>query len=199
MQRRGAGLGWPRQQQQQPPPPAVGPRAAAMAPPRGSVSPGLGGRPACALLLFCYLVSAGPYPGPLLRAGPGGRGWGPGIAATRSGCGAASFLFLAAAPRALPAPGMVTPGAESGASTGLAALRSRSCPFLSLPYSLQTRIRFPSRPVLSPTTWEPQCSAFLPHPAAHHSPAPSRPVPGFPHNLLAVAFLPVPNFAPFSS
>ncbi|XP_032962236.1 protein sel-1 homolog 3 isoform X2 [Rhinolophus ferrumequinum] len=55
MQRRGAGLGWPRQQQQQPPPPAVGPRAAAMAPPSGGVSPGLGGRPACALLLFCYL------------------------------------------------------------------------------------------------------------------------------------------------
>ncbi|XP_035946503.1 protein sel-1 homolog 3 isoform X1 [Halichoerus grypus] len=55
MQRRGAGLGWPRQQQQQPPPPAVGPRAAAMAPPSGGVPPGLGGRPACALLLFCYL------------------------------------------------------------------------------------------------------------------------------------------------
>ncbi|XP_022361721.1 protein sel-1 homolog 3 [Enhydra lutris kenyoni] len=55
MQRRGAGLGWPRQQQQQPPPPAVGPRAAAMAPPSGSVPPGLGGRPASALLLFCYL------------------------------------------------------------------------------------------------------------------------------------------------
>ncbi|XP_027982091.1 protein sel-1 homolog 3 isoform X3 [Eumetopias jubatus] len=55
MQRRRAGLGWPRQQQQQPPPPAVGPRAAAMAPPSGGVPPGLGGRPACALLLFCYL------------------------------------------------------------------------------------------------------------------------------------------------
>ncbi|XP_039092602.1 protein sel-1 homolog 3 isoform X2 [Hyaena hyaena] len=57
MQRRGAGLGWPRrqQQQQQPPPPAVGPPAAAMAPPSGGVPPGLGGRPACALLLFCYL------------------------------------------------------------------------------------------------------------------------------------------------
>ncbi|XP_045845657.1 protein sel-1 homolog 3 [Meles meles] len=55
MQRRGAGLGWPRQQQQQPPPPAVGPRAAAMAPPSGSVPPGLGGGPASALLLFCYL------------------------------------------------------------------------------------------------------------------------------------------------
>ncbi|XP_059020233.1 protein sel-1 homolog 3 isoform X2 [Mustela lutreola] len=55
MQRRGAGLRWPRQQQQQPPPPAVGPRAAAMAPPSGSVPPGLGGRPASALLLFCYL------------------------------------------------------------------------------------------------------------------------------------------------
>ncbi|XP_004402923.1 PREDICTED: protein sel-1 homolog 3 [Odobenus rosmarus divergens] len=55
MQRRGAGLGWPRQQQQQPPPPAVGPRAAAMAPPSGGVPPGLGGRPACALLLLCYL------------------------------------------------------------------------------------------------------------------------------------------------
>uniref|UniRef100_A0A5F9DIX7 Protein sel-1 homolog 3 n=1 Tax=Oryctolagus cuniculus TaxID=9986 RepID=A0A5F9DIX7_RABIT len=51
MQRRGAGLGWPRRQQhqQQPPPPAVGSRAAAMVP------PGLGGRPACALLLLCYL------------------------------------------------------------------------------------------------------------------------------------------------
>ncbi|XP_003927539.3 protein sel-1 homolog 3 isoform X2 [Saimiri boliviensis] len=55
MQRRGAGLGWPRQQQQQPPPPAVGPRAAAMAPPGGGVPPGLGGSPACALLLLCYL------------------------------------------------------------------------------------------------------------------------------------------------
>ncbi|XP_047423239.1 protein sel-1 homolog 3 isoform X1 [Sciurus carolinensis] len=55
MQRRGAGLWWPRQQQQQPPPPAVGPRAAAMAPPSGGVPPGLGGRPACALLLLCYL------------------------------------------------------------------------------------------------------------------------------------------------
>ncbi|XP_025742711.1 protein sel-1 homolog 3 isoform X1 [Callorhinus ursinus] len=55
MQRRRAGLGWPRQQQQQPPPPAVCPRAAAMAPPSGGVPPGLGGRPACALLLFCYL------------------------------------------------------------------------------------------------------------------------------------------------
>uniref|UniRef100_A0A9L0K6A2 Protein sel-1 homolog 3 n=1 Tax=Equus asinus TaxID=9793 RepID=A0A9L0K6A2_EQUAS len=55
MQRRGAGLGWPRQQQQQPPPPAVGPRAAAMAPPSGGVPPGLGGRPACALFLLCYL------------------------------------------------------------------------------------------------------------------------------------------------
>ncbi|KAL4665473.1 hypothetical protein H8959_003494 [Pygathrix nigripes] len=55
MQRRGAGLGWPRQQQQQPPPPAVCPRAAAMAPPSGGVPPGLGGRPACALLLLCYL------------------------------------------------------------------------------------------------------------------------------------------------
>ncbi|XP_044912445.1 protein sel-1 homolog 3 isoform X8 [Felis catus] len=55
MQRRGAGLGWPRRQQQQPPPPAVGPRAAAMAPPSGGVPPGLGGRAACALLLFCYL------------------------------------------------------------------------------------------------------------------------------------------------
>ncbi|XP_055981565.1 protein sel-1 homolog 3 [Sorex fumeus] len=68
MQRRGAGLGWPRrqqrrqqqrrrqQQQQQrrrrlpaPPPPAPGTRAAAMGP------PGLGGRPACTLLLLCYL------------------------------------------------------------------------------------------------------------------------------------------------
>ncbi|XP_026311878.1 protein sel-1 homolog 3 [Piliocolobus tephrosceles] len=55
MQRRGAGLGWPRQQQQQPPPPAVCPRAAAMAPTSGGVPPGLGGRPACALLLLCYL------------------------------------------------------------------------------------------------------------------------------------------------
>ncbi|XP_036083460.1 protein sel-1 homolog 3 isoform X2 [Rousettus aegyptiacus] len=55
MQRRGAGLGWPRQQQQQPPPPAVGPRAAAMAPPSGGGPPGLGCRPACALLLLCYL------------------------------------------------------------------------------------------------------------------------------------------------
>ncbi|XP_019497966.1 PREDICTED: protein sel-1 homolog 3 isoform X3 [Hipposideros armiger] len=55
MQRRGAGLGWPRQQQQQPPPLEVGPRAAAMAPPSGGVPPGLGGRPACALLLLCYL------------------------------------------------------------------------------------------------------------------------------------------------
>ncbi|XP_011900672.1 PREDICTED: protein sel-1 homolog 3 isoform X2 [Cercocebus atys] len=55
MQRRGAGFGWPRRQQQQPPPPAVCPRAAAMAPPSGGVPPGLGGRPACALLLLCYL------------------------------------------------------------------------------------------------------------------------------------------------
>uniref|UniRef100_A0A8C0M0J1 Protein sel-1 homolog 3 n=1 Tax=Canis lupus familiaris TaxID=9615 RepID=A0A8C0M0J1_CANLF len=55
MQRRGAGLGWPRRQQRPPPPPAVGPRAAAMAPPRGGAPPGLGGRPACALLLLCYL------------------------------------------------------------------------------------------------------------------------------------------------
>ncbi|XP_053433719.1 protein sel-1 homolog 3 isoform X1 [Nycticebus coucang] len=55
MQRRRAGLPWPRQQQQQPPPPAVGPRAAAMVPPSGGVPPGLGGRPACALLLLCYL------------------------------------------------------------------------------------------------------------------------------------------------
>ncbi|KAM9086909.1 protein sel-1 homolog 3 isoform 2-T2 [Megaptera novaeangliae] len=56
MQRRGAGLGWPRrQQQQQPLPLAAGPRAAAMAPPSGGVPPGLGGRPACALLLLCYL------------------------------------------------------------------------------------------------------------------------------------------------
>ncbi|KAM5284802.1 protein sel-1 homolog 3 isoform 3-T3 [Hipposideros larvatus] len=55
MQRRGAGLGWPRQQQRQPPPLEVGPRAAAMAPPSGGVPPGLGGRPACALLLLCYL------------------------------------------------------------------------------------------------------------------------------------------------
>ncbi|XP_019783942.2 protein sel-1 homolog 3 isoform X6 [Tursiops truncatus] len=56
MQRRGAGLEWPRrQQQQQPLPLAAGPRAAAMAPPTGGVPPGLGGRPACALLLLCYL------------------------------------------------------------------------------------------------------------------------------------------------
>ncbi|XP_033277510.1 protein sel-1 homolog 3 isoform X4 [Orcinus orca] len=56
MQRRGAGLEWPRrQQQQQPLPLAAGPRAAAMAPPSGGVPPGLGGRPACALLLLCYL------------------------------------------------------------------------------------------------------------------------------------------------
>ncbi|XP_062963851.1 protein sel-1 homolog 3 isoform X2 [Cynocephalus volans] len=55
MQRRGAGLGWPRQQQQHSPPPAVGPRAAAMAPPSGRVPPRLGGRPAWALLLLCYL------------------------------------------------------------------------------------------------------------------------------------------------
>ncbi|XP_070647345.1 protein sel-1 homolog 3 isoform X2 [Bos indicus] len=55
MQRRGAGLGWLRRRQQQPSPPAVGPRAAAMAPPNGGVPPGLGGRPACALLLLCYL------------------------------------------------------------------------------------------------------------------------------------------------
>ncbi|XP_026959015.1 protein sel-1 homolog 3 isoform X5 [Sagmatias obliquidens] len=56
MQRRDAGLEWPRrQQQQQPLPLAAGPRAAAMAPPSGGVPPGLGGRPACALLLLCYL------------------------------------------------------------------------------------------------------------------------------------------------
>ncbi|XP_040822192.1 protein sel-1 homolog 3 isoform X2 [Ochotona curzoniae] len=55
MQRRGAGSRWPRRQQQQPPPPAVGARAAAMVPPSGGVPPGLGGRPACALLLLCYL------------------------------------------------------------------------------------------------------------------------------------------------
>ncbi|XP_029091324.1 protein sel-1 homolog 3 isoform X1 [Monodon monoceros] len=56
MQRRGAGLEWPRrQQQQQPLPLAAGPRAAAMAPPSGGVPPGLGGRSACALLLLCYL------------------------------------------------------------------------------------------------------------------------------------------------
>ncbi|XP_064142061.1 protein sel-1 homolog 3 isoform X3 [Loxodonta africana] len=61
MQRRGAGLGWPRQQQQQlPPPPEVAPQAASMAPPSGRGPPGLGGRPACALLLLCYLVSADP-------------------------------------------------------------------------------------------------------------------------------------------
>lgn len=86
MQRRGAGLGWLRRRQQQPSPPAVGPRAAAMAPPSGGVPPGLGGRPACALLLLCYLVSAGPCPGPPLRAGPRGRGWGrPGTSASRAG------------------------------------------------------------------------------------------------------------------
>uniref|UniRef100_A0A8C3WNX3 SEL1L family member 3 n=1 Tax=Catagonus wagneri TaxID=51154 RepID=A0A8C3WNX3_9CETA len=55
MQRCGAGLGWPRRQQRHPPPPAIGPRAAAMAPPSGGVPPGLGGRPACTLLLLCYL------------------------------------------------------------------------------------------------------------------------------------------------
>ncbi|XP_059530057.1 protein sel-1 homolog 3 isoform X2 [Myotis daubentonii] len=55
MQRRCAGLGRPRQQQQHPPPPAVGPRAAAMVPPSGGGPPDLGGRPACALLLLCYL------------------------------------------------------------------------------------------------------------------------------------------------
>ncbi|XP_006866364.1 PREDICTED: protein sel-1 homolog 3 [Chrysochloris asiatica] len=56
MQRRGAGLGWPQQQQHQhPSPPTVGPRAAAMVPPSGGRPPGLGGRPACALLLLCYL------------------------------------------------------------------------------------------------------------------------------------------------
>ncbi|XP_055444160.1 protein sel-1 homolog 3 isoform X2 [Bubalus kerabau] len=55
MQRRGAGLAWLRRRQQQPSSPAVGPRAAAMAPPSGGVPPGLGGRPACALLLLCYL------------------------------------------------------------------------------------------------------------------------------------------------
>ncbi|XP_057586056.1 protein sel-1 homolog 3 [Hippopotamus amphibius kiboko] len=55
MQRRGAGRGRPRRQQRHPPPPAVGPRAAAMAPPSGGGAPGLGGRPACALLLLCYL------------------------------------------------------------------------------------------------------------------------------------------------
>uniref|UniRef100_A0A8C2N8H8 Protein sel-1 homolog 3 n=3 Tax=Cricetulus griseus TaxID=10029 RepID=A0A8C2N8H8_CRIGR len=54
---RGAGLWWPRrrQQQQQPPPPALGPRAATMVPLSGGVPPGLGGRPAGALLLLCYL------------------------------------------------------------------------------------------------------------------------------------------------
>ncbi|XP_007953473.1 protein sel-1 homolog 3 [Orycteropus afer afer] len=57
MQRRGVGLGWPRQQQQQqqPPPPTVGPRASTMVPLSGGCSQGLGGRPACALLLLCYL------------------------------------------------------------------------------------------------------------------------------------------------
>ncbi|KAM7326297.1 hypothetical protein ACRRTK_014775 [Alexandromys fortis] len=57
MQWRDAGLWWPRrrQQQQQPPPPALGPRASAMVPPSGGVPPGLGGRPAGALLLLCYL------------------------------------------------------------------------------------------------------------------------------------------------
>ncbi|XP_073093865.1 protein sel-1 homolog 3 isoform X1 [Manis javanica] len=54
MQPRGAGFGWPRRQHQ-PPPPAVGSRAAAMDPPSGGAPPGLGGRPACALLLLCYL------------------------------------------------------------------------------------------------------------------------------------------------
>ncbi|XP_007521468.2 protein sel-1 homolog 3 isoform X2 [Erinaceus europaeus] len=56
MQRRCAGFAWPRrQQQQQPPPPALGPRAAAMAPPSVGAPSGLGGRPAGALLLLCYL------------------------------------------------------------------------------------------------------------------------------------------------
>ncbi|XP_042530748.1 protein sel-1 homolog 3 isoform X1 [Dipodomys spectabilis] len=60
MQRRGAGLGWlrwPRRQQQQhqPPPAALGPRAAAMVPRGARVPPGLGGHPAGALLLLCYL------------------------------------------------------------------------------------------------------------------------------------------------
>ncbi|XP_029421400.1 protein sel-1 homolog 3 isoform X2 [Nannospalax galili] len=55
MQRRGAWLWWPWRQQQQPLLPVLGPRAAAMVPPSGGVSPGLGGRPAGALLLLCYL------------------------------------------------------------------------------------------------------------------------------------------------
>ncbi|XP_051030068.1 protein sel-1 homolog 3 isoform X2 [Phodopus roborovskii] len=56
MQWRGAGLWWPRRRRQrQPPPPALGPRAAAMVPVSGGVPPGLGGRPAAALLLLCYL------------------------------------------------------------------------------------------------------------------------------------------------
>ncbi|XP_076992651.1 protein sel-1 homolog 3 [Tamandua tetradactyla] len=56
MQRRDKGCGWPRQRQQQlPPTPAIGSRAAAMAPLSGGAPPGLGGRPACALLLLCYL------------------------------------------------------------------------------------------------------------------------------------------------
>ncbi|KAM9678648.1 protein sel-1 homolog 3 [Trichechus inunguis] len=55
MQRRCTGLGWPRQQKQHPPPPSVAPQSVAMAPPSGGGPPGLGGRPACALLLLCYL------------------------------------------------------------------------------------------------------------------------------------------------
>ncbi|XP_004847247.1 protein sel-1 homolog 3 [Heterocephalus glaber] len=55
MQRRGAGLWWPRRQQPAPPPSALGVRASAMAPPSGAVPPGLGGRPAGTLLLLCYL------------------------------------------------------------------------------------------------------------------------------------------------
>lgn len=95
VQWRDAGLWWPRrrQQQQQPPPPALGPRASAMVPRSGGVPPGLGGRPAGALLLLCYLVSAGPCSGPSFCPGPGDRrvGW-PRTPTAGGGHDNASFL-----------------------------------------------------------------------------------------------------------
>lgn len=166
MQPRGAGFGWPRRQHQ-PPPPAVGSRAAAMDPPSGGAPPGLGGRPACALLLLCYLVRSPPN-----ARGPGDAGGAAGGSATRGGCGAASFLFFSGCAPGAPAPGMGTRGAERGAWSGLAALRSRWCAFLFLRDPLQTRVRVPL-----------QTLPFPPDPVLPSTP---------PGSLAAPRFLPTP-------